>query len=398
MLTADQSIIVYGRDGASPDKLTRRAHAHYLAYAERMLAAYGANVGHTRREAHRAVESILANEPDCNARRVAAFCKILDDAAEFEKDPHGEAAKLRLKVFSIAAKYHPLVTAADGMFDRTESEVKILIASELGSDWPAIDAALYADVIDQQRLLQPPAFTDPADLLSRYNVGQLQACLYRATQLSIDIATDFAAVVRRAKLCRLLLDIRRLDAARHRIDLSGPAAILRETRRYGIHFARFLPTLLACRGWSLQARLVTPWGGTAKLNLTSEDGYRSHLPPPAQFDSDVERQLAEAWGDSRAGWRLLRDAGILHEGQSTFVPDFLLRHDDGREAFLEIVGFWTPEYLAAKRKALAQFAGRKIVLAVARRTAKKEAGGPGVVIYKTRIKPDDVVAAVEALA
>ncbi len=397
MLTADQCIVQFDRGIALPDKLTRRTHAHYVFYAERMIAAYRAGVGCKRRELHRAVESIFVNEPDCDRRRVAAFSKLLDDAAEFEKDPRGEASTLRVKVFTIAAQYHPLVTAVDLMFDRTEVEVKNLIAAELKMEWSAIDAALYADVIDQQRLKAPPTIENPADLLSRYNVAQLQACLYRATELSVDATTDFAAIVRRAKLCGLLLEIRRLNSDTHRIDLSGPASILRESRRYGIHFARFIPTLLTCRDWQLVAKMITPWGRPAELRITSGDGYRSHLPAPAEFDSEVERNLAEKWGESKSGWKLLRDAGILHEGQTTFVPDFLLRHENGCEAFLEIVGFWTPEYLAAKRITLAKFSGRRIVLAVAKRTAKENAAGPGVLVYGTKIKPEQVVEAVEGL-
>ncbi len=396
MLTSQQCIVSYERGVALPDKLTRRTHAHYVTYAERMLALYRSGVGRTRRQLHRAIEAILVDEPDCDTRRVQAFCKLLDDDAGFEKDPRGEAAKLRLKVFTIAARYHPLVTEMERVFDRTETEVKNLIAAELKMDWAAIDESLYADVIDQQRLRELPAFSGPADLLSRYNVAQLQACLYKATRLRIDATTDFQAIVRRAKLCGLLLDIRRTDDG-HRIDLSGPAAILRESRRYGVNFARFIPTLLACRGWIMRASVVTPWRSTAELRLTSHDGYRSHLPPPARFDSEVEATLMAAWGKSRDGWRLLRDAGILHQGQTTFVPDFLLKHDDGREAFLEIVGFWTPEYLAAKRKTIAMFRDRRIVLAVPKRTAKEDAAGPGVVVYKTRIEPDDVVKSVEGM-
>ena len=397
MLTSDQCIIQFNRGVASPDRLTRRTHAHYVPYSERMLAAYRAGVGRTRRDLHRAIEAILADEPDCDRRRVQAFCKLLDDAAAFDKDSRGEASKLRVKVFTLAAKYHPLVSEVDQMFDRTEVEVKSLIAAELKMDWPAIDVALYADVIDQQRLNTSPAIENPSDLLSRYNVAQLQACLYRATQLVIHATSDFAAIVRRAKLCGLLLEIRRLDAGEHRIELSGPGSIMRESRRYGINFARFIPTLLACRDWRLCAKIITPWGRPAELRVTSADGYRSHLPAPAEFDSEVEKNLAEKWGESRNGWRLLRDAGILHEGQSTFVPDFLLRHEDGREAFLEIVGFWTPEYLAAKRTTLAKFSGRRIVLAVPKRTAKENAAGAGVIVYGTRIKPEQVVEAVEGL-
>src|SRR6266566_7853476 len=102
MLTSEQSIVSYQRGLATPDRLTRRAHAHYLAHAERMLAVYRRGVGRTRRELHRAVESVLADEPDCDSRRVGAFCKLLDDLGEFDRDARGESAKLRVKVFTLA--------------------------------------------------------------------------------------------------------------------------------------------------------------------------------------------------------------------------------------------------------------------------------------------------------
>jgi predicted nuclease of restriction endonuclease-like RecB superfamily len=56
---------------------------------------------------------------------------------------------------------------------------------------------------------------------------------------------------------------------------------------------------------------------------------------------------------------------VLWRGQKVFVPDFLLRHVDGRQAMLEIVGFWAPEYLKAKAETLQAFAGERILLAVA---------------------------------
>jgi hypothetical protein len=40
-------------------------------------------------------------------------------------------------------------------------------------------------------------------------------------------------------------------------------------------------------------------------------------------------------------------------GEELFLPDFTLRHADGREALIELVGFWTPEYLEAKARKVA---------------------------------------------
>ena len=152
MLTAAQSIVRYDRGVAIPDRLTRVAHRQYLAYAERMLAVYASGVGRPRRELHQSVGAILTGEPDCDTRRVAALCKLLDDAGEFDADRRGEAAALRLQVFSAAAPHHPLVREPDQVFERSEREMKGRIAADLGRPWDEIDAALYADVLDRQSL------------------------------------------------------------------------------------------------------------------------------------------------------------------------------------------------------------------------------------------------------
>ena len=91
------------------------------------------------------------------------------------------------------------------------------------------------------------------------------------------------------------------------------------------------------------------------------------MPPPESFDSSLEQSFAEKWGpQKRDGWLLVREGELLHRGQKVFVPDFLFRHDDGRTALLEIVGFWTPEYLQAKLETLRVFSDQRILLAVAR--------------------------------
>ena len=117
----------------------------------------------------------------------------------------------------------------------------------------------------------------------------------------------------------------------------------------------------------MHAILRTPRRGwNVSLDLSDQDGLNSHLPPPEGFDSRVEETFAEKWGpEPRDGWRLLREAEILHHGQKVFVPDFVFRHEDGRSVLMEIVGFWTPEYLQAKVQTLQTFDDQQILLAVA---------------------------------
>jgi uncharacterized protein len=397
MLRSEHAIIHYESGRAIPDRLTRITHRHYLDYAQRMLAVYRSGIGRTRRELHGSIRNILATEPDCDRRRIAAFCKLLDDAGEFQTDRKGAAAALRLKVFFLAAQSFPLVTEPDQMWDRTERETKHRIADQLGKPWSEIDSVLYLDVIDRQPLCAFDSAILPEELLSRYNLAQLQACLYKSQQMTVTASQDLAAIVRYAKLAGLLIEVTRVSDSSYRIDLSGPASILRRSNRYGVNLARFAAGLVACDGWKLQASVTTPWNGQARLRMTAADGYRSHVQSPAAFDSQVEASLASAWGEARSGWRLMREAGMLHQGQTTFVPDFVLKHADGRQAYLEIVGFWTPEYLAAKRKTLAVFRRHRIVLAIPIRTAKLDGDSPGVVVYKTHVEPDAIVRAVELM-
>lgn len=398
MLTSEQSIVVYKQGCAFPDRLRQKEHSHYLKYAERMLLVYRHGIGRPRRELHRQIETILIDEPNCPLRRIRAFSKLLDDKSTFQKDTEGRSARLRLEIFSEAAGFHPLVKQRDRLFENDENKIKKQIADRLTTPWDEIEQNLYADVMSFQRLKEFEGYSDAAALLSRYNIAQLQACLYRALSITITATEDFKTILRYAKLARLLHEIERVGKNQYVIYLTGPSSILRETRRYGINFARFLPALLACSGWRMTATVQTPWSGRAKLVLSDKDGFMSHLPRPEEFDSKLEENFARKFGTHRDGWQLVREGGILYEHQKVFVPDFLFRHDDGLEVLLEIVGFWTPEYLAYKRQVLKQFRRHKILIAVPQRSLREGANiRDNILVYKTALKIKEVIQALEKI-
>jgi len=74
MLRSEHAILTFDSGIAHPDRLSRSRHGHYLAYARQMLAAYESGTGKMRRDLHRSIEAIFANEPDCDRRRIAGFC------------------------------------------------------------------------------------------------------------------------------------------------------------------------------------------------------------------------------------------------------------------------------------------------------------------------------------
>ena len=334
------------------------------------------------------------NEEDCPARRVEAFCKLLDDAATYRHDARRHAPALRREVFHLAAARHPLVRQADRLFEHEEARAKAEIAAQLGRAWEEIERDLLADVIDFHRLAAFEGYPSAAALLARYNVAQVQAALFGAESLTVWASEDFKTILRYAKLARLMHAISRQGEGRYCVRFDGPASVLRETRRYGAAMARFLPALIACRGWRMHAVIRTRRKGwSVSLDLSAADGLSSHLPPPAEFDSHVEEAFAEKWGNEpRDGWSLVREGEVLHAGQKVFVPDFALRHADGRIVLVEIVGFWTPEYLRAKLQTLAAFRDRRILLAVAARVKSQLPELPAeAIVYRTSLAIKDVL-------
>jgi predicted nuclease of restriction endonuclease-like RecB superfamily len=200
-----------------------------------------------------------------------------------------------------------------------------------------------------------------------------QVVLYRAERMTVWASRDLKTILRYAKLARLLHTIYHEGQGHYRIDFDGPASLLRETRRYGVNLAKFLPALVACENWRLHARILTRRKGYGvSLQLSARDGLKSHLPAPGEFDSGIEENFAAKWGKGkRMGWVLERESELLHHSQKVFFPDFVLRHEDGRIVYLEIVGYWTPEYLKARMETLQLFKDYDILAAIGERAAEK---------------------------
>jgi predicted nuclease of restriction endonuclease-like RecB superfamily len=363
-----------------------------------MLKVYQGGTGQTRQTLHRRVREIFAHEDDCPSRRIEAFCKLLDDESRFIRDPKGKAAKLRRRVFRLAAPLHPLVQQADRLFEQTGEEAKVRIAAELGMEWAEIEAAFFQRHDGVSLPERVPRLCGRRRAFVTLQCGPGAVALYSATSMVIRAEDDFKTILRHAKLAGLLHRINRISPVLYEIHLDGPASMLRQTRRYGVFMAGFLPKLIACKGWSMRARLLTPRKGfRVTLALSPEDGLTSHLSSPNEFDSGVEEAFAAKWGDEpRQGWRLIREGEVLHKGQKVFVPDFVFEREDGRRVIMEVVGFWTSEYLREKVKTLRAFREHNIILAVGQAGARRISGlPPDTIYYKSALKIKDVLERLE---
>jgi uncharacterized protein len=172
-------------------------------------------------------------------------------------------------------------------------------------------------------------------------------------------------------------------------SLEGPLSLFKLTDRYGTSLAKLLPSIIfssdkkeggdSSGEWHLDAWIVRKTMDGRKIyefkiskNEIPElltDPYL-FLPPPIPtaekeaagsipynddyyFDSAVEEKFANRFEQAETGWRLIRepDPLVLSNG-GAFIPDFMFEKYD-KKVYLEIVGFWTKDYLERKLQKLA---------------------------------------------
>lgn len=370
MLTKEQALFDFENGQIKPDRLTSRTHREYVGLAEQMLRIYRDGAGKRRKELEQEVADLFDSVENCSPRRIKAFQKLLNEKCCFDRGKRWQTQ--RLKVYEIAAQRYPLrIGQSNSLFGTPVQEVQDSIAAKLKQPWEQIEEELFSDVKHFQRLLEFASYANGRELLSRYNVAQTQAALYSAVEMIVEVSSDYKAVLRQAKLAKLLHTIEEENSG-YRITFDGPVSVVHESQRYGVAMAKFLPSLLACKNWKMQAKIRTAPRKYAFLKLSPNSGLRSPVQPDNEFDSSIEQKFAEKWGEKqRDGWTLHREEEILHRHQKVFIPDFVLRHESGKKVYLEIAGFWTEQYWKRKQETLEYFTQEPIILAIPKRMAEK---------------------------
>ncbi len=386
MLTA--ALRVYTWDRPTSSISSDRLEDDTLPSLERALTVYRSMVGRTRGHVRNAARVALEGlRPD----RIEPVVKLLDDLATYEWPNRRRWAERRVRVFEAAARAHPVVDAG---------RAATVLAESLGLVAPTHDeivADLYADHPEFHVLRDFPPEYGAAALRADYDLAQAQALLYSATRVTVEAEQDFKHILRYARLARLLHRLER-TARGYRFTLDGPTSVLRRTRAYGVDFSRFLAALVRTRDWRLAAEIELRKGWRPLVfRLSADDGLGAGRAAAPVFDSSIEETFARRFGGERDGWRLLREAVVLETRGSLIVPDFVFRHADGTEVLLEIVGYWTPEYLDDKFSKLAGVRGANVIVAVPKALALRASALPAAVVgFNRRVRVGDVLPKLES--
>ena len=317
-----------------PRYLTPRSRQWIQELVDRVVACEG----RTREE----VKEALAIPPHMGERWTAwrAMGHLLTRASGFKVDAAVPPRSLRADLFPRAAVAPP--GAARGMLLQQTAAAFGLTSRE-------VEACLYAD-LPQRRVLKKLEDLPPLDqLLEQYNLCQVQGLMMRCERLEITLDGNARAVLRTARLRQLLcLATRRRDGRVH-LELTGPISLFHKTRKYGFAMASWLPALFHAPRWSLVAE-VSLREGTFAFEACQDDPLGANRPLPRRFDSRLEERFFRDLRKLHSPWEVLREADTVQVGPHLAFPDFtLVDPARGLRVPVEIIGFWTPEYLHRKQ-------------------------------------------------
>jgi hypothetical protein len=183
------------------------------------------------------------------------------------------------------------------------------------------------------------------------------------------------------------------------LEISGPFALFRHTGLYGRALGELIPLLAWCSRFSLAANCVVD-GGQRSLRLATGDPI---FPgdAPRHYDSHLEERFAREFRRAAPDWDIVREPEPIAAGDTLIFPDFALRRrsDPGRRWLLEIVGFWTPDYVSRKLALYQKARVANLILCIdeARSCASADLPtGTRVVRFRRRVDPADVLRAIGA--
>ena len=298
------------------------------------------------------------------------------------------AINLRRKIFEESSRKGYAVTEDE------RKQILQKFASESDLTTNGLEIAMWAD-LDKNKYLKNFESLSPLQLISWYNISILQSLLLNCVKLEFSVYGGFTwkKILRKVKQLGLMYflhhennlesESKRQTRSQDKVfngkkdkrvvcTVEGPLSIVRLTDRYGMAMAKLIPLIIFTDIWSIDAiilrKSISGVRKTYRFQISSMDedlplfdASKIQLQPESKmdsgslfnsaldnFDSIVEKKFMDKFQKFSIGWNLIRepDPLILSNGKA-FIPDFVFEKYEIK-VYLEIVGFWTSEYLKRK--------------------------------------------------
>jgi hypothetical protein len=331
-----------------------------LGFAEELLEVFKNSVGKKKGELEERLKTF--EDSGFDYRFVRGLSTLLERRCIFEAESIINPKDARIMVFEEASR-EKVVSAI-----QRENVLKS-IASKLKISRENLEKTLHCD-IDEELIIRD--FTPIASdlLLRHYNLSITQTLLFKSLKMEFTSSENWQNIFRSIKMLGLMYSVQKTGQG-YMVSVDGPLSLFKMTDRYGTALARLLPQIFASRSWKIKAdvlgrnknRIYTFELGSDEAEGLMKEATSEDSIPRQSYDSLVEQQFARSFNSCDSGWRLQREPEPLIAGNHVLIPDFMFTKND-LKVYLEIVGFWTQDYLERKISKLESLTDIDIIVAI----------------------------------
>lgn len=235
-------------------------------------------------------------------------------------------------------------------------------------------ADIYGDLPDFE-LLTAFRELEPGELLCRYNTALVQGLLMNTSQLTVALpgaeTAELRKLVKFMKFFRLLAEIAAPRPGEILLQVSGPFALLENSRKYALQLASFFPAVLKMKHFRLEAEIRLP-DRTGKLILSEKDNLVSHYRELAAYVPEEIRIFHRVFRERCSEWTIVGETPFINTGGEICFPDLSFRRTDGRICHLELFHRWHRGALPRRLAFLDEHPQTPLILGVDRAAVTEE--------------------------
>jgi len=329
---------VWKRKGTIQPRFAR-ASADNLIVAKTLIETYTQSVGKKKSALKRVGEELEDKGYDFHL--VRGLSLLLDRRSTFKCTSQTNPPELRRKLFRETEKTGPATNP------KQRKSIIEKVASETKISTQELEESMYADLENELNLQNFDPIT-AQELLEKYNLSLSQTLLFDSTELKFTVSGNWQNIFFKAKRLGLIYEAYKSNGFWVKID--GPASLFKLTRRYGTAIAKLLPVIIANQEWTAEAKILWKFTNTIydfKLESWKHSSLFGLQKITETFDSFVEEDFASRFKALNSEWQLKREPEPVITGQQVIIPDFSFERE-GSKLYMEVVGFWTKEYLLRK--------------------------------------------------
>ena len=292
---------------------------------------------------------------------VRGLAVLLDRRCTYVVDSKVDPMSTRSSVFEEASKRRVATL-------QEREQLLVELGARMNLSASDLEDSLFKDLEDEQ-ILSSFDPVDPDLLVKVYNMSLAQTALFKSVSMEFTASGNWKRIFRDIKRLGLMYSVEKI-ADGYTVHLDGPLSLFKMTERYGTSLAKLLPAIASGDSWSFKADLIYRHKNNRILHFEES---KSTAPVFASFfgedsspifDSSVEEKFASSFNSLNTGWELRREPEPLIAGRHVLIPDFSFEKY-GIKLFMEIVGFWTKEYIERKLSKLSSLSpDTEIIVAV----------------------------------